>query len=219
MKNLQTKEIYDKYIKEYVDKFMGLDLYADTFNHLLQLIPLAASVLDLGCGPGNVVKYLSSRRKDLTFLGVDIAAGMIEEAKRQNPGVCFRVMDIMDMPDVEQAFDVIVGAFCLPYLPRENVPRFFQNIKTISADNTWLYLSFMEGPALRSGWERTSFTGEDKLYINYYEREKIEALLKKHHFDIECLFTKDYPEMDGSSTTDLFTLQKDRDQNRQRWKY
>jgi hypothetical protein len=43
----------------------------------------------------------------------------------------------------------------------------------------------MEGPQERPGFEKTSFTGEDELYISYYQRSEIEQLLEEHGFQIK----------------------------------
>ena len=51
-----TVDIYNQYVKEYIDKFMDLNLYKDTFDFLLKTLPKYATVLELRCGPGNVVK-------------------------------------------------------------------------------------------------------------------------------------------------------------------
>jgi hypothetical protein len=64
----------------------------------------------------------------------------------------------------------------------------------------------MEGPPERSGFEKTSFTGDDELYITYYERGAIEARLSENGFLTEMFFTKAYPETDGSVTTDLIYI-------------
>jgi SAM-dependent methyltransferase len=59
---LHNVSIYNHHVPQYVQKFMDLGLYRESFNELLNLLPPNASILELGCGPGNVVKYLKSRK-------------------------------------------------------------------------------------------------------------------------------------------------------------
>jgi cyclopropane fatty-acyl-phospholipid synthase-like methyltransferase len=201
-----TADIYNRYVKEYVSKFMNLSLYKDTFNYIIDNVPLNGSVLELGCGPGNVIKYLKSKRTDLNIFGIDIAPEMIKEAERQNPDSRFEVMDIKDAYNIKEKFDAVIAAFCLPYLSYNDVPLLFANLDKLTKENSILYLSCMEGARERSGFEKTSFTGDNELYINYYERSELERLIKNHHFEIEAFYTKDYPETDGSVTTDLIYI-------------
>lgn len=187
---------------------MDLSLYKDTFDHFSELLPLNAKVLELGCGPGNVIKYLTAKRSDLDILGIDLAPEMIKEAERQNPHAGFKIMDIADVNQLNQQFDAIIAAFCLPYLSYESVDALFSNIENLTTKNALLYLSFMEGTKERSGFETTSFTGDDQLYINYYQQNEIESKLNEHHFNIIALYHKDYPELDGSVTIDLIYIAK-----------
>jgi ubiquinone/menaquinone biosynthesis C-methylase UbiE len=54
---LKTIAVYNQYVTAYEQKFMTFDLYNDTFDALIEKIPAQSNVLELGCGPGNVIKY------------------------------------------------------------------------------------------------------------------------------------------------------------------
>ena len=199
--------IYNQYVQAYIDKFMDLALYKDSFDLLLQMLPPGGTVLELGCGPGNVVRYLGSKRADLQLLGIDLAPEMIEAAKKINPDAAFKILDIRRAGEIEGHFDAVIAAFCIPYLSSADLPDVFAQMKRLTtAKKGMIYVSCMEGPRERSGFERTSFTGESEMYINYYPRKQIESLLKAHDFVIKNFYTKDYPETDGSTTTDLIYL-------------
>lgn len=51
-------------------------------------------VVDLGCGPGNLTALLARRWPDATVEGVDSSPEMIERARRDVPGIDFRVGDL-----------------------------------------------------------------------------------------------------------------------------
>lgn len=91
---LKTIDVYNKYVKEYEEKFMPFDLYDDTFNDLLNKLPLNSTVLELGCGPGNVIRYFLNKRPDLMLTGIDLAPAMLKRAKEINPEAMFQLMDI-----------------------------------------------------------------------------------------------------------------------------
>ena len=205
---LKTIEVYNQYVNEYVRKFMHFDLYDDTFDFLLDLIPKNSNMLELGCGPGNVIKYFLEKRPDLDILGIDLAPEMLRKAKEINPQARFNLLDIRNAAQIDQEFSVVMAAFCLPYLSFDDLDVFFANIKKLTKQNGLVYLSCMEGTRERSGFEKTSFTGESEIYIYYHQRETIESYLSKNGFVVEKFYTKDYPETDGTVTTDLIYVAK-----------
>lgn len=203
---LQTVDIYNNYADEYIKKFMYFDLYNDTFDFLLALFPRDSTLLELGCGPGNVINYFLGKRPDLTVLGVDLAPEMLRQAKKINPQADFQLLDIRNADQLKQQFSIVVGAFCLPYLSYEELNKFFYNLKALTKEDGFVYLSFMEGPRDKSGFEKTSFTGNSELYIYYHQRDNIEKKLSENGFVIEGFYIKDYPEIDGTVTTDLIYI-------------
>lgn len=203
---LKTVQVYNEYVNEYLNKFMHFDLYNDTFDAFLHLLPQESSILELGCGPGNVVKYFLDKRPDLNIWGLDLAPEMLKQAELLNPRARFSLMDIRNVGQIAEVFDGVVGAFCLPYLSFEDLDLFFKNLGTLTKDQGFVYLSCMEGRAEQSGFEKTSFTGDSEIYIYYHQRDQLEAKLAANGFVVEHFYTKDYPEPDGSVTIDLIYI-------------
>jgi cyclopropane fatty-acyl-phospholipid synthase-like methyltransferase len=190
-----------------MNRFMDLNLYKDTFSHLIDELPPSGAILELGCGPGNVVKYIKANRPDVHILGIDLAPEMVKAAKAANPDSEFKLMDIRQADKIEGHFDAVIAAFCIPYLSSEDLTGVFAQMKRLTtARKGMIYISCMEGSREKSGLEKTSFTGASELYINYYPRKQIEWLITEHGFTIKSLYLKDYSETDGSTTTDLIFI-------------
>jgi len=205
-KQLKTIEVYNKHVHEYINKFMDFDLYNDTFDDCLSLLPQNANVIELGCGPGNVIHYCLQKRSDLNFLGIDLAPEMIKNAIIINPKATFQIADIRNFNTTHHKYDAVIGAFCLPYLSYEDLDDFFASLNTLTKDRGIVYLSCMEGEQNKSGFEQTSFTGNSELYIYYHQRDLLESKLLRHGFTMEKFYTKDYPETDRSTTTDIIYI-------------
>lgn len=203
-------EIYNTYTNAYISRFMELSLYKDSFQYLLENLPQKSEVFELGCGPGNVIKYLHSKRPDIKFIGIDLAPAMIEAAKKENPEQKFYVLDIRDIEVIANRFDGIISAFSIPYLLHSDVETLLTNCRKLLKPGGLLYLSCMEGPENSSGKETTSFSGAFVMYISYYTRQHMKELIKKHGFELLEFNTQDYPEQDGSVTIDLFFVCKKR---------
>ena len=76
------------------------------------------SVVDLGCGPGDLTVDLARRWPGAAILGIDSSAEMIAAARRgeQRPGVSFTVADLRDwQPDAP--VDVLVCNAVLQWVP------------------------------------------------------------------------------------------------------
>jgi len=65
------------------------------------------SLLDVACGTGKHISYL---RKDFGCEGIDISGAMIAVAKKNLPGVEFRIGNMVDF-DLEKRFDVVLCLF------------------------------------------------------------------------------------------------------------
>ncbi|WET67801.1 class I SAM-dependent methyltransferase [Sphingobacterium sp.] len=75
-----------------------------------------AKILDVGCGPGNITRYLLSKKTDFDILGIDVSPNMIERAKSNNPAADFIVEDCRNISSLKTKFDGVICGFCLPYL-------------------------------------------------------------------------------------------------------
>ncbi|MGD9009865.1 MAG: class I SAM-dependent methyltransferase [Desulfobacteraceae bacterium] len=194
------KHIYNTYAHAFDQKIAGLTLYHASYDALLESVRDGASVLDLGCGPGNVSAYLKNNRPALKITGVDIAGEMIAIARHRIPDGSFHVGDIVHIDFLEE-FDCVICAFAIPYLSLEETGRVAQQIHTGLKHNGVYYISFLEG--LQAGLEKTSFSGDDALYMYYHPKQAIYHLLIQNGLWVRRQFLVDYPEMDGSTTREI----------------
>lgn len=199
-------EIYNKYASDYDAKFRDFDLYHDTFTALLSKLKSDSTLLELGCGPGNVIQYCLQQKPSLKITGIDLAENMLEIARANCPDARYYCMNILEVDQLSPTYDAVVAAFCLPYIAPESLDKFFNNLNLKTNPQGLIYLSCMEGESDRSGFEKTSFTGDSDLYIYYHQRNVLEEKLVENGFVIEHFYTKDYPESDGSFTTDLIYI-------------
>lgn len=209
-KTAETIQTYDLSAQNYQDKFMQMDLYDDTYDRFCDLVKESApSVLEIGTGPGNVTQYLLSRRPDFKIFGIDLAPQMIKLARLNNPQAEFEVMDCREIHKTERKFKGIMCAFCLPYLSKEDSREFISNISQLLEPEGVLYISTMEGDYAKSGYETTSFSGKNRVYVYYHQENFITGCLEESGFKIVDLQKKRYPEQDGSFLTDMiFITQK-----------
>ena len=170
----------------YQKHFMDLDLYNDSYDAFCDRIAPNPKILEIGCGPGNITKYILNKRPDFDLLAIDVAPNMIDLAKENNPTANFKVMDCREIDKLSEKFEAIICGFCLPYLSKEDCEKFITNCSNLLNKDGQIYLSVAEGDYQKSGFQ-TGSTG-DKTYFYYYKEDFLVAELEKNGFeDIELI--------------------------------
>ena len=188
----ETFETWNKMASLYQVKFMDLDLYNKSYDLICKSITkINASILEIGCGPGNITRYLLSQRPDYNILGIDIAPNMIALAQKNNPTAKFKVMDCRQIGELDTLFDGIVGGFCLPYLSYPNCVQLIEESHKLLSDNGLLYLSFVEGDPNNSGF-KVGPNG-NRVYFHYHKLETLKRLLALHSFEDPEVHYINYP--------------------------
>lgn len=204
-----TISTYNQAAEAYQDKFMEMDLYDDTYDSFCESIDNPnASILEIASGPGNVTRQLLNRHPEYTILGIDLAPNMVKLATQNVPEASFKVMNCLEIDQLQQSFDAVMCGFCLPYLSKEECALLIMQTSNLLNKGGVIYLSTMEGDYKKSGFETTSFTGANEVFIYYHQREVLENALKQNGFDIIKFETKKYPEPDGTFLTDLIFIAK-----------
>ena len=175
-KYLETFQTWNKVAESYQDKFMNLDLYNDSYDLFFDLIlKINSSILEIGCGPGNITKYLHSKKNDLKIMGIDISENMIELAKKNNPTAKFVMMDCRQIDNLNKKFDAIICGFCIPYLSNKDCKKLISDCKYLLNDNGILYLSFVAGNYGNSGY--VSGSNGDRTYFYYHNLKYYTSIL------------------------------------------
>ncbi|MCO4293034.1 class I SAM-dependent methyltransferase [Solitalea sp. MAHUQ-68] len=200
-----TFETYNKIAALYEQKFMNLDLYNDTYDTFCKLVNKPnAAVLEIGCGPGNITKYLLSKMPDFKLTGIDVAPNMIELAKKNNPSADFRVMDCREINQLKEEYNAIICGFCMPYLSKEDCAKLIKDCSALLRSNDIFYFSIVEDDYNKSGFESNS--KGDKIFFYYHQLDYLQAFLSENHFVTETTFRKDYPKGDGTNSCHLIVI-------------
>ncbi|HEU4449645.1 MAG TPA: class I SAM-dependent methyltransferase [Gaiellaceae bacterium] len=100
-------------------------------------------VLDVGTGTGKAAALVAERFPEAEVVGVDLAPGMVAEARRVVPAgtaerVRFEVADAAALPFEDAAFDLVVLLNMIP---------FFAEIARVTAPAGTVVASFASGPS------------------------------------------------------------------------
>jgi SAM-dependent methyltransferase len=103
---------------------------------LLEALPPAAEVLDLGCGAGLPTTQQLARRFRVT--GVDISGSQIALARQNVPEAQFIRADITQLDLPSASFDAVAAFYALIHVPRDELPRLLQDIARWLRPGGWL---------------------------------------------------------------------------------
>ena len=88
------------------------------------------SILDVGCGFGDIIPYISAKAKKFEYLGIDITPEFIREAKKLYLGHKFIVGNYFAKP-LKENFDIIICSGALNANVRDNLDFRKKAIKTM----------------------------------------------------------------------------------------
>lgn len=187
----ETFNTWDKVADSYEERFMGLTLYDQSYDHFCNLLDVpSAKLLDVGCGPGNITKFILSKRADFEIIGIDISPNMLTLAKKNNPSASFSLLDCRNIDRLNTNFDGIISGFCLPYLSSNDCSKFFKDCYNLLNENGLLYISFVSGEKNNSGYQVRS--NGDRIYFYYHELDIILSQLSESFYKVEITLNVEY---------------------------
>ena len=199
----ETFKTWNKVALLYQEKFMDLDLYNETYDFICSSLNKPNSkILEIGCGPGNITKYILSKRPDLDIFGIDIAPNMIDLAKINNPNANFAIMDSREISKMETKYDGIICGFCLPYLSQTDAENLIFDAKNLLVNNGLIYISFVEGDPNKSDFQIGS--SGDRSYFYYHTLDKLKTQLLDNSFEDLKTFTVEY--VKSETEIDIHTI-------------
>jgi len=83
---------------------------------LLKHVGQPDSILEVGCGEGELIKKLANIFPSARLLGLDVSRDVIDEAKRRHVGLDFKVMSIYQLTEQFEKFDLVVASEVLEHL-------------------------------------------------------------------------------------------------------
>ena len=177
-KNMIAVDTYNKIAQEY-DKEFGNDYsdtpYVDKFLNYLE----GKKVLDIGCGVGNLTKYIMD--KGFNVEGIDLSKGMLNIAKQKYSDIKFYEMNMKEIT-LRKKYDGIMLAYSLFHLTKKEVievlPKYYDLLN--SNGKILLILQYGQGERIIDEPLKEGL----KIFINYYSQDEIIEILRNNSFKI-----------------------------------
>ncbi len=114
-------------------------------RYLRFLIPAGSSVLEIGCGTGELLAALEPSRG----VGVDISPRMVEQARRNFPALDFRVDDMEDL-QIREKFDYVLVVDTIGHV--DDIQLAFSQLHKVCRPETRVivvYYNYLWAPVLK----------------------------------------------------------------------
>ena len=143
----QVRASYDRAADEYArhlfDELRHKPLDCQLLDRLAERVGASGVICDLGCGPGQVARYLHDR--GFSVRGIDLSPAMIETARRLNPTIEFATGDMRQLSAADGASAGIAAFYAIVNLSSAELHLAFGEMFRVLYPGGWLLLSFHIG--------------------------------------------------------------------------
>jgi SAM-dependent methyltransferase len=188
-------------------------------RRVLENVPPDATILDLGCGNGNVAAELAKQGFAGSYTGVDFSEGLLDAARKRASGNNFHFVQAdltaLDEKTLDQRpFGLIFSFATLHHIPSREVRlNFLGRVRSLLADgglfvlSNWLFLNSPRLVARIQPWETAGLaaadvdpgdylldwrSGEHGLrYVHAFEEAELAELADASGFSVHDSFLSD----------------------------
>ncbi len=165
-------------------------------DELISRVAKLGPICDLGCGPGEVARYLEDHGADA--LGIDLSPHMVALAGRLSPDIPFRQGNMLSLNVPDAAWGGIAAFYSIIHIPRAQVPEALVELRRVLKPCGWLLIAFHIGDQVeqvRNWWEKPV-----ALDFAYFQPEEMRDYLEQAGFDcIEVNLRDPYPGVEYQS--------------------
>jgi ubiquinone/menaquinone biosynthesis C-methylase UbiE len=196
--NLQATydHVAEEYARRIFDELQYKPLDRQWLDRLAAGVPEDGVICDMGCGPGQVARYLRDRGAQV--IGVDLSAQMIEQARRLNPDLEFRQGNMLALDVADGVWAGIAAFYSIIHVPREEVMTALHELMRVLQPGGLLLVTFHIGTEvihLEEWWEQP--VSADFVY---FQAPEMQAYLQAAGFQIEDLLERPpYPDVEYQS--------------------
>lgn len=181
--DLVTTQSYDTFASQYAKRWgkQWRETDGNLIKKLLTLVKPKAKILDVGCGTGDLLKFLID--DGFKGYGIDSSAGMLEEAKKHIASDYLQQMDICNLNYPNGYFDAVISLYALQHI--QDVEKALYELKRVTKRNGYVYLGTHIGS--KNNDQETWYSFPDnggKVYMHYWSEEQIARLIEEYELEI-----------------------------------
>ena len=173
--------VADEYARRISDELRHKALDCRLLDRFAESVRNSGIACDIGCGPGHIARYLHGR--GIQVCGMDLSSGMVERARRLNPGIEFNQGDMRTLPVRDNTWAGIAAFYAIVHLPLPDLDRSLREMMRVLAPGGRLLLSFHIGEdtaQIESLWESGA-----ALEFHFFRVSTVRGSIERAGFEIE----------------------------------
>lgn len=137
----------DKYDKLWVQKYS----LRPTRNYIISALAninkdKKVKILDLGCGPGELINELTDKFNNVEITGIDFSEKMLEVSIKRNPSAKHIKLDAAELNKLSGKCDIIICTHSLPYYKEPN--KVFKELYNLLNEEGKILVGFASGDSI-----------------------------------------------------------------------
>lgn len=183
---------YDRVAADYAEHFRD-ELAQKPFDRkvldwLAERVGALGVICDMGCGPGQVARYL--HEQGALVCGVDLSPAMVERAQSLHPAIPFQQGDMLALANVaDNSFGGVAAFYSIIHIPRPAVVQALQELQRVLRPGGTLLLTFHIG---REVIHRAEWWGKEvALDFIFFETEEMKDYLRSAGFELKEVIERD----------------------------
>jgi SAM-dependent methyltransferase len=181
----QVQAGYDQtaaeYARHYYEELQHKPLDRQLLDRFAEGVRGNGLVCDLGCGPGQIARYLHER--NVTVCGVDLSPANLEQARCLNPAIEFRQGNMLELDVEDQAWAGIAAFYAIVNFPPADLVPASREMHRVLQPGGRLLLSFHIGDEMIHVDELWGCAVSLDFY--FFRPEQIVECLQSAGFEVE----------------------------------
>nr|WP_312579864.1 class I SAM-dependent methyltransferase [Sedimentibacter sp.] len=146
---MKKSDIWDFWAKKYDKLWVQRYSLTPTRNYILNTLSASINkdanikILDLGCGPGELINDISNIFYNCDITGVDFSEKMLEISRQKNSESKHIKMDVKDLHHLNDKFNIIICTHSLPYY--KTPEKVMEELSRLLEDDGRIYIGFASG--------------------------------------------------------------------------
>lgn len=156
--------VAERYATEYFEELKRKPFDCQLLDEFANSLGSKGTVCELGCGPGQVARYLKDRGLDMR--GIDLSAEMVSVAGRLNPDIPFTQGDMLalDLPD--NSLGAVVLFYSIIHIKRDDVTPALREMNRVLGHGGAIFMAFHggDGEIHRDEWYGETVSIDFRLF-------------------------------------------------------
>lgn len=156
-----TIATYDRQAESWSSSHATASFWGEEMSRFKALLP-GGRILEIGAGGGRDAKELVEA--GFNYLGTDISAGLLEQARKNNPGIKFEKVSVYDL-DYEELFDGFWCSAVLLHIPRDRIDDALQAVNKNMKRGAIGFIAIKEGEGEKLEADDKSTQGDERFFV------------------------------------------------------